>query len=170
MITLDRAYRLLDSGYSLATVDSNKQGNLSWKEGQNKQITKEELAKRYNYQGGITLKDGREMNPTADIALITGFNGLEVIDIDLKVFSTLPEQNDFWNELHNYIKDNIDDFELKFVIYKTRNKGYHILYRCDNPSGNTKIAVLEGHKQAVIESRGVGGYVIAYENKISKLD
>lgn len=170
MITLDRAYRLLDSGYSLATVDSNKQGNFSWKDGQNKQITKEELAKRYNYQGGITLKDGREMNPTADIALITGFNGLEVIDIDLKVFSTLPEQNDFWNELHNYIKDNIDDFELKFVIYKTRNKGYHILYRCDNPSGNTKIAVLEGHKQAVIESRGVGGYVIAYENKISKLD
>lgn len=170
MITLDRCFRLLDTGYSLATVDVNKQGNFSWKDGQNKAIDKKELERRYNYKGGIQLKDGREMKPTADIALITGYNGLEVIDVDLKVFSTLPEQNEFWNELYSYIKDNIDDFDLKFVIYKTRNKGYHILYRCDNPTGNTKIAVLEGHKQAVIETRGVGGYVIAYDNKISKLD
>lgn len=164
MITLERSFRLLDSGYSLATVDSKKRGNFRWGENQTKQISKQEFERRYSFKG-----DG-VMEPTSDIALITGFNGLEVIDIDLKVFPTLQEQNDFWHELYSCLKDNIDDFDLKFVVYKTRNQGYHILYRCNAPEGNTKIAVLKDMKQAVIESRGVGGYVIAYENKQSKLD
>jgi len=101
--------------------------------------------------------------------LVTGFSGVEVIDVDLKVFSTLQEQNDFWSELLSFLKDNIDDFDKKFVIYKTKNQGYHILYRCESILGNTKIAVLEGHKEAVIESRGIGGMVVLYENQISKL-
>jgi len=27
------------------------------------------------------------------------------------------------------LKDNIIDFEEKFVIYKTKNEGYHIIYK-----------------------------------------
>ena len=170
MITLDRCLRLLDSGLSLATLSENKQANFSWKPNQTTQISKEEFAKRYNYQGGIMLKSGEQMKATSNIALITGYNDIEVIDVDLKVFPTLPEQISFWNELHEYLKTNIDDFDLKFVIYKTKNQGYHILYKCKNLVGNSKIAKLKGHKECVIESRGIGGYVVVYENQISKLD
>jgi len=170
MITLDRCLRLLDSGLSLATLSENKQANFSWKPNQTTQISKEEFAKRYNYNGGIMLKSGEQMKATSNIALITGYNNIEVIDVDLKVFPTLPEQINFWNELHEYLKTNIDDFDLKFVIYKTKNQGYHILYKCKNLVGNSKIAKLKGHKECVIESRGLGGYVVVYENQISKLD
>lgn len=170
MITLDRCLRLLDSGLSLATLSENKQANFSWKPNQLAQISKEEFAKRYNYQGGIMLKSGEQMKATSNIALITGYNNIEVIDVDLKVFPTLPEQNHFWDELHEYLKSNIDDFDLKFVIYKTKNQGYHIIYKCKTIVGNSKIAKLKGHKECVIESRGIGGYVVVYENQISKLD
>jgi hypothetical protein len=170
MITLDRCLRLLESGLSLATLSENKQANFSWKPNQTMALPKEEFAKRYNYNGGIMLKSGEQMKATTNIALITGYNNIEVIDVDLKVFPTLPEQDNFWNELHNYLKSNIDDFDLKFVIYKTKNQGYHILYKCKTIVGNSKIAKLKGHKECVIESRGIGGYVVVYDNQISKLD
>jgi hypothetical protein len=101
--------------------------------------------------------------------LVTGYNDLEVLDTDLKVFATLKEQNDFWNEYLSFLTDNIDDFDKKFAIYKTKNQGYHILYRCKKIEGNTKIAKLKGQKEAVIESRGKYGMVVIYENKVSKL-
>lgn len=155
--------RLLQSGYSLLTVGSNKRPNGSWKALQTKPYTPEEFAIRYRFQG-----DGHS-EATQGIGLVCGYNGLEVIDVDLKVFPTLPEQQAFWEELLSFLRDNIDDFDRKFVIYKTRNQGYHILYRCDAPAGNTKLAVLKGHTGAVIETRGVGGYVFVYDNRISRL-
>ena len=170
MITLERCLRLLDSGLSLATLSKDKKANYSWSPNQTTQLSKEEFTKRYNYKGGYVKKDNEEMLPTENVALITGYNNVEVIDVDLKVFPTLPEQAKFWDELHEYLHSNIDDFDLKFVIYKTKNQGYHILYKCKTIVGNTKIAKLEGHKECVIESRGKGGYVVVYENKISKLD
>ena len=169
MTTLERCYRLLDCGYSLITVGNNKMPNYAWKTCQTTALSKEVFKKQYEYAGGITKKDGTEMQPTNGVGIVTGYDNLEVIDIDLKVFTSLPEQNKFWDELLQFLKDNIDDFDLKFVIYKTKNQGYHILYKCDTIQGNTKIAKLKGMKEAVIESRGVGGYVFIYDNKISKL-
>jgi hypothetical protein len=99
MITLDRCLRLLESGLSLATLSENKQANFSWKPNQQTPLSKEEFAKRYHYHGGIMLKSGEQMKATSNIALITGYNNIEVIDVDLKVFATLPEQTNFWNEL-----------------------------------------------------------------------
>jgi hypothetical protein len=175
MITIERCLRLLDSNFSLVTLGIDKRANYTWKNNQQTIISKDEFKIRYNYEGGIfyTKKgttEKTELAPTENIGLITGYNNLEVIDVDLKVFPTLPQQQNFWNELYNCLKDNIDDFDLKFVIYKTKNQGYHILYRCNTIAGNEKIAKLEGHKECVIESRGVGGYVVIYENKISKLE
>lgn len=163
MITLDRCYRLLDEGFSLITAAHDKKPNMkSWKKYQTEKISKNDFREAYE---NITTTSKTDI-----VGIITGFNQLEVIDIDLKVFSTLQEQDDFWNELIDYIKANIDDFDKKFVIYKTKNKGYHILYRCATIQGNSKIAKLKGQKECVIESRGVGGYVVVYENRISKLD
>ena len=104
--------------------------------------------------------------------LITGFEDLEVFDIDLKVFSTSTEKVDFWNEYIGLLRDNIYDFDDKFAVYKTQNAGYHIIYKSKRVqgAGNEKIAYLKGHKQAVIETRGFGGYVACYpNNKASKL-
>ena len=145
--------KLVDCGFSIIPVDENKCPIGAWKKYQTESRTKEEIDSLNSPLYG----------------LITGYNNLEVIDVDLKVFSTLQEQNDFWNEYLSFLKDNIDDFDLKFVIYKTKRQGYHILYRCDKIQGNTKIARLKEHKEAIIESRGIGGMVVIYENKISKL-
>ena len=145
--------KLVDCGFSIIPVDENKCPIGAWKKYQTESRTKEEIDSLNSPLYG----------------LITGYNNLEVIDVDLKVFSTLQEQNDFWNEYLSFLKDNIDDFDLKFVIYKTKRQGYHILYMCDKIQGNTKIARLKEHKEAIIESRGIGGMVVIYENKISKL-
>ena len=145
--------KLVDCGFSIIPVDENKCPIGAWKKYQTESRTKEEIDSLNSPLYG----------------LITGYNNLEVIDVDLKVFSTLQEQSDFWNEYLSFLKDNIDDFDLKFVIYKTKRQGYHILYRCDKIQGNTKIARLKEHKEAIIESRGIGGMVVIYENKISKL-
>lgn len=145
--------KLVDNGFSIIPVDENKTPLGAWKK----------------YQTEARTKDEIDALTSPLYGLITGYNDLEVIDIDLKVFSTLQEQNDFWNEYLSFLKDNIDDFDKKFSIYKTKNQGYHILYRCKNIAGNTKIARLQGHKEAVIESRGKYGMVVIYENKISKL-
>lgn len=152
---MDKSFlkRLADSNLSIIPVSADKRPLGQWKLYQTEARTKEDIDKLNSPLYGI----------------VTGFSGVEVIDVDLKVFSTLQEQNDFWNELLSFLKDNIDDFDKKFVIYKTKNQGYHILYRCESIVGNTKIAVLEGHKEAVIESRGIGGMVVLYENQISKL-
>ena len=168
--TLGKCLNLISSGFSLITVGANKRPNYSWTKSQKTPLTKEEFTKQYNYEGGYIKKsDGLEMEATAGVGLVTGYDGLEVVDVDLKIFKSLPEQNQFWDELLQLLRDNIDDFDLKFVVYKTMNQGYHILYKCAKVQGNTKIAKLKGHKEAVIESRGVGGYVFIYDNKIGKL-
>jgi len=157
MIQLTKLNRLLDEGFSVLFADDAKRPIGSWKTLQQVAYTKDQLEQAYT-------------NPKNALAgIITGYNNLEVIDIDLKVFSSLQEQNEFWNEYLQFLKDNIDDFDKKFVIYKTKNKGYHILYRCQKLAGNCKIAKVKDHKEAVIESRGIGGYVVVYENNISKL-
>lgn len=145
--------KLVDCGFSIIPVDENKTPIGAWKKYQTEARNKLEI-------------DALE-SPL--FGLVTGYNDLEVIDIDLKVFATLQEQNEFWNEYLSFLKDNIDDFDKKFVIYKTKNQGYHILYKCKTIHGNTKIARLENHKEAIIESRGKFGMVVIYENKISKL-
>src|SRR5690606_20262019 len=101
--------------------------------------------------------------------IITGFWGVECIDIDLKVFPTLEDGRKFWDEFRSFLEDYIDDFDRKFVVYKTVNSGYHIIYRCAKVEGNQKLAKLKGHQQALIETRGNGGYIYIYDNQIGKL-
>lgn len=159
MIALSNCFRLLDEGFSLITVSENKVPNFSWKNQQKKQLTKQEFEYQYNFTGNDKIRK------TENIGIVTGFNDLECIDIDLKVFSTAKEQIDFWNEYTNFLNDNILDFKDKFVIYKTKNSGYHILYKTKRVEGNKKIAKLKGHKEAIIETRGIGGYIFIYEGK-----
>lgn len=156
MITIDRARQLIDCNLSLIPIGENKVPWIKWKEYQTTIVTKDKFTEYYHNE------------KTKGVGICTGYNNLEVIDIDLKVLKSLKDQQDFWAELTGFIRDNIDDFDSKFVIYKTVNNGYHILYRCVKNEGNLKIAKLKGQKEAIIESRGIGGYVFVYENQVSK--
>lgn len=168
MIETNKVLKFLDN-FSLVTVANSKVPNFAWKKYQTEKISKEEFIRQYEYRGGWKKQDGSEIPATENFGIVTGFEFLEVIDIDLKVFSTKQEQTDFWNEYLIMLQDNILDFDDKFCIYKTKNAGFHILYKTKRVQGNLKIAVLKGHKEAVIETRGIGGYVFAYpENQVSK--
>lgn len=158
MISLERANRLIDSGLSITTVGENKKGNFSWKKYQSEQITKEEFEKQYN------------SHTTKNVAIITGFNGVECIDVDTKVMNTLKEKKDFWSEYVKLLQDNIENFEEKFSIYKTVSGGFHLIYKCNTIQGNQSLAKLQGMKSSLIETRGVGGYIIVYEICLSKND
>lgn len=168
MIETKKALKFLDY-FSLVTVSNNKVPNFAWKKYQTEKIGKDEFIRQYEYKGGWKKQDGSEIPATENFGIVTGFEFLEVIDIDLKVFSTKQEQTDFWNEYLAMLQDNILDFDDKFCIYKTRNAGFHILYKTKRVDGNLKLAKLKNHKEAVIETRGIGGYVFAYpDNQFSK--
>lgn len=140
--------KLSQLGYSIIPVAEDKRPIGAWKKYQDQHRTQEEIERLNSPRYGI----------------VCGYNGVEVIDVDLKVFSNLQDQKHFWDEYIGFLRDNIEDFDDKFVIKKTKNSGYHIIYRCNSPQGNTKIAVLEGHKECVIESRGIGGMVVLYDD------
>lgn len=146
--------KLAENGFSIIPCGENKAPIGSWKKYQTEARTPEQIEKLSSPRYGI----------------VTGYNNLEVIDIDCKTLSTLKEQQDFWCEYLGFLKDNIDEFEKKFVIKKTLNKGFHILYRCKTLKGNTKIAKLKGSTEALIESRGIGGMVIAYDDTLTNIN
>jgi len=146
--------KLSELGFSVIPCAENKAPIGTWKKYQTEARTPEQI----------------ETLTSPKFGIVTGYNNLEVIDIDLKVFSSLKEQKEFWDEYLGFLKDNIDDFDKKFVIKKTQNKGFHILYRCKTISTNTKIAKLKGHNEALIESRGIGGMVIAYDDSLTKIN
>jgi hypothetical protein len=154
-VTLGRALNLLKSGYSIMPISEGKKPLIKWKEYQTKSIDSLSLQSYEDKAKGF--------------GIITGYWNVECIDIDLKVFSTLEEGRRFWEEFKSFLEDYIDDFDLKFVIYKTVNSGYHIIYRCQKVEGNQKLAKLKGHEQALIETRGNGGYIYIYDNQIGKL-
>lgn len=167
MIALEKCNKLLNDGFSLITVGESKMPNYTWKKCQSKALTLSQFEKRYGYKGGFFYKNKEgenvELPPTNAIGIVTGYDYLECIDVDLKVFSTAKEKKDFWETLMAYCEDSILDFHEKFTITKTQNEGYHILFKTKRVGGNRKLAVLKGHKEAVIETRGTGGYVFVYD-------
>jgi len=121
-VTLGRAINLLNSGFSVMPISEGKKPLILWKEYQTKKIEKSELEKLESKTKGY--------------GIITGYYNVECIDVDLKVFPTIQDGKKFWGEFVSFISDHIDDFNRKFVIYKTINSGYHIIYRCSKVEGN----------------------------------
>lgn len=144
--------------FSIITIGDSKIPNFPWKAQQTEKLTEDEFTKNYN------------STTTKGIGICTGYDFLECVDVDLKVFSTAQEQRQFWDEFITTLRDHILDFDDKVAIYKTANAGYHLLYKSKRVQGNLKLAKLKDHTEAVIETRGIGGYIFTYpENKYSKL-
>jgi hypothetical protein len=154
-VTLGRAINLLNAGFSVMPIAEGKRPLLKWKKYQDVQITKEELS--------------RHEENTVGYGIITGFWDVECIDVDLKVFGNVQDGKVFWDQFIEFLKDHIDDFDKKIVIYKTVNSGYHLIYRAKNIEGNQKLATLKDHNSAIIETRGIGGYIFIYDNQIGDL-
>lgn len=100
---------------------------------------------------------------TGRVGIQTGYDGVEVIDID----------NHFGDaeQIYNFICDHFD-FE-QHPIVKTESGGYHIYIKSDYCGGSVKLAMRSSHLlpnadtsktergDAFIETRGKGGYVCA---------
>ncbi len=102
------------------------------------------------------------------IGLVCGkiSGGVEVIDFDLKYDNSGTLFDDFITHAEEI---GIDLSTL--VIEKTINGGYHLIYRCDEISGNEKLARREATDEelmakpkekvkCMIETRGEGGYIV----------
>lgn len=153
--SIDICHALIDQGFSLIPVMDNKVPLIEWTEYQKKAMSKSEFSNFY------------DLEKCKRIGVITGYGGLEVIDVDTKVLKSADEKKEFWKEYLEFLSDNIENFDKKFIIVKTISGGFHILYKTENPKGNVKIARLPkvNNKQpALIESRGAGGYVVMYSD------
>jgi hypothetical protein len=165
-IKSDRAKALTQAGYSLLVAGQNKQPIHPWKACQTAQMTEADLNR--SMESGNAWRFG----------YCCGFNGVFCVDIDLKVLP-MELRAPMWDEFIQFVRDNIDSFDRKVSVHKTLNFGYHLTYRTDTDMGNEKIAVpcksgilKEGAKvhEALIETRGRGGYAVVYDECVNGLD
>ena len=112
----------------------------------------------------LSIEDLKSYQDTKGYGLVCGTisDNIECLDIDLKVLDTKEERDIYEKNLLLFLDDNIDDFYKKVSIYRTLNNGLHIIYKAENIEGNRKLAKVKGKIEAVIETRGIGGYVFMY--------
>ena len=145
----------------------------------------QEVARRYNSYGLAVLPVKEDKMPLlpkswnvgfppsdfehADrIAIICGekSGGLECLDFD-------NHQQDAKERLSDFMTNAREIFDAyHFVITKTVSGGYHVVYRCQTITGNTKLAKTpikdekgKWRPDTVIETRGDGGYFVAAPSK-----
>jgi len=144
---------LLDKGISSIPVNSDKKPLVAWKEFQNRLPSQDECKK-----WGSMKKEG--------VAVICGAisGGLEIIDIDNK----FDVASSIYLNLISSLTNERPELYDKLVIEQSKNKGYHIIYRCKKFEGNKKLARqkdLDGNILTIIETRGEGGYCIIHPSK-----
>lgn len=137
----------LNSGHRLIPTNKNKQPIVS------------------GWKGGVDIKEVEKLSSVHGIAIATG-EKLELIDFDLKY----DLSGDLYDRYCEEVKMYSEDLFEKMSIQTTVNEGFHWFYKCDEISdGNLKLArreATESEKErgdkvkVLIETRGVGGYVI----------
>lgn len=165
-IKLERGKLLLSAGYSLLVAREDKTPAHPWKRLQTESWTTTELER------AIAIPD------VWRYGYCTGFNDLFVIDVDLKVLP-IEKRAPFFNEFMSFLRDSIMGFDDRVSVHRTVNQGYHLTYRVKTDMGNVKLAtptitgiVKEGASkaEALIETRGAGGYCVVYDECANKLD
>jgi len=160
MEKLETVSRYIKSGLSVIPCLDDKRPAIRWIRYQEEipsfELMKETYAKHDNF------------------ALICGkvSGGIEVIDVDCKYDLT----GKLASKLSSMLKKQITDFTDKVVVQETVNKGYHLIYRCDEIQGNQKLAfrstteeeLKENPKEkrkVLIETRGEKGYILIPPSK-----
>lgn len=103
----------------------------------------------------ITATPGLKLAPI--IICGKGSGNLWAIDIDITHWPGIDVR------YFNAIRETNPELWKKLRIHKTPSGGYHIIYRTIVfiPGGNTKLAYKEDQKEAGIETRAHGGYIMA---------
>lgn len=150
--------QLLNDGISLIPVRDKPQLHngreypaktpySKWKEYQKRIISEGEL-----------FHQMAEIYDTTAVAMLGGkvSGNLEIIDIDVKNWPGIDVQ------LFSDIKALLPHLFPLLRIHQSPSKGYHIPYRISDhePEGNLKLAYKADAKEAAIETRGEGGYVL----------
>jgi len=88
-----------------------------------------------NWQSAITKYD---LSNCWGVGLVCGVpsGNVEVIDIDLKYDLT----GKLFEDYKRLVQDVEPDLLKKLVVQKTKNGGYHLIYRCSKIEGNLKLA------------------------------
>jgi replicative DNA helicase len=144
----DKAKEYLKALLSVIPTTEEKEPALStWKQYQTKRMREEDVNRLFPPERvkGLGIVCGA----------ISG--GLEVIDVDSKNDTT----GSLWGELRALIEDNLPEVYNTLVIAQTKNKGYHIYYKCSSIAGNNPNLAKNKKKEVLIETRGEGGYVVA---------
>lgn len=156
---LHAAYQYIENGICVIPTNKDKIPVLkTWKEFQERLITKEEL------------KEGFRPAYAVCLAVVCGAvsGSLEVLDIDCKYDRTGKLFESYMQD----IRDNDESLADSLLVIKTRSGGYHLYYRCEIIAGNVKLAMRPCDEQelkkdpndkvrVLIETRGQGGYVVA---------
>lgn len=151
---LQTALQYRKAGFRVIPVNATKQPGCKWKQYMTEQ-SEEDIRKIF-------------ANDCYGIAVITGIDGMEVIDIDCKYALTPGMEAEYMKLLEEHGGINLTDF----TVVETPSKGLHVIYKCDKPGGNTKLAsrnTTDEEKQlepnervkVLFETRGEGGYICA---------
>ena len=96
-------------------------------------------------------------------AAVTGkvSGNFECIDVDLKVLNDEWTQESTWMEFKDIVNSQMPELYAKITIQQTRNKGYHLFYRCiDTIIPSNHVLAKTDKREALFETRGEGGYVM----------
>jgi hypothetical protein len=115
------------------------------------------IPKGSSWKGGWNNR--AEYESSHGIGILCGkvSGNLEIIDFD-NSFGDIQKIFEAFLDIED-IKQIIEKYD--FPIQRTKRAGYHLIYRCDLIEGNQKLAERyrpEGKKEALIETRGEGGY------------
>ena len=144
---IDTAKQYNDYGLAVLPVKADKSpASATWKDG----IAPEQFKDAY----GIGIVCGQKSG------------NLEVLDFD-----------NHFGDAKKRIKDFSEQCEVvkKLVLVQTKSGGYHLIYRCPEIGGNKKLASKPRKKDnrfvpdAVIETRGEGGYIVGVPTPDYKL-
>lgn len=144
---IESVQKYLKYGFNCIPVNQDKTPACDWKHFQNNKI--EDL----------------KLFTTDSIALICGkiSDNLEVLDFDNHADTAKENISQFLT--HELIKPIFEKYKLPVI--QTQSGGFHVYYRCEKIGSNQKLAMikLNGKPDAIIETRGEGGYILAPPSK-----
>lgn len=149
----------LSKGISVVPLNDKKQPVYEWYKFQKKRMEPSEADKMFKNALGIGMICG-------DISCEEEGYFLTAIDIDVKNFDSLIKYEDIEAMVPA-------DLLSKLLIVQTKSGGYHWIFRSTIGGGNQKLAMRppteeelkENPKQrsvVLLETRGVGGFVVCY--------
>lgn len=142
---LDIALKYHSMGFNVVPVSEHKHPTQAWARYQVERQTEKEVQQLFTKEAH-------------GIAIITGFNGLECIDIDVKN----DPDGTIWQELEAELTREPYNAIVDYAVQRTPSGGAHLLYRLttDVPPNNSRLARKLG--RAIIETRGQGGLVVVH--------